>query len=263
VRGFENPLMPTCLMKGMYRALVETRHLTAKMAPKNRLRDGLPRGLEACWVSPAIDLRVDDVVLTPCGFRLVEHIARVGQRRNAGAARRTDLRAALFATGPSPFPGTEAERLLAAMGAALTLQRQARGGAVLVWVYADDLSKSQWRRILSLTASGHLPLILIVLPRGPGSGQVHSIARALAKETGAEVIPVIPVDGTDAIALYRVSQEALGRTRSEGGLVVIECLASDKDPVSVLAKHLCSKKICKTEWVTGVASDFKALALKS
>ena len=70
----------------------------------------------------------------------------------------------------------------------------------------------------------------------------------------------IPVDAGDAVALYRVAQESLGRTRGGDGPVLIECLELQMrgkngslpvDPLVQMKKFLLGRKLCTAAWLNG------------
>ncbi|MEO8725575.1 MAG: thiamine pyrophosphate-dependent enzyme [Acidobacteriaceae bacterium] len=59
--------------------------------------------------------------------------------------------------------------------------------------------------------------------------------------------PKISVDGSDAVALYRVAQEAIYRTRIGGGPTLIECRQSATDPLLYMREYLENKNIWRPE----------------
>jgi TPP-dependent pyruvate/acetoin dehydrogenase alpha subunit len=74
------------------------------------------------------------------------------------------------------------------------------------------------------------------------------------------------VDAGDAVALYRVAQESLGRTRGGDGPVLIECIefrmrgkggGSPVDPVAQMKKHLIGRKVCTKVWLEGAGEGLR------
>ncbi|MGC1360996.1 MAG: thiamine pyrophosphate-dependent enzyme, partial [Silvibacterium sp.] len=66
-------------------------------------------------------------------------------------------------------------------------------------------------------------------------------------------IPVIRVDGSDAIAVYRVAHESIARARDGGGPTVMECAAWPgdsqlQDPLAKLEHYLAGKKLFRQDW---------------
>src|SRR5207302_1402230 len=75
----------------------------------------------------------------------------------------------------------------------------------------------------------------------------------LSAKTARWGVPGIPVDAGDAVALYRVAQESLGRTRGGDGPVLIECVAyrmegsgggTPGDPLVQMKEFLVGRKVC-------------------
>ena len=56
-KSYENPLIPHARMRALYRALVEVRVLGEHQPRAQRV----PKGLEACWVGTALDLKDGDL----------------------------------------------------------------------------------------------------------------------------------------------------------------------------------------------------------
>ena len=80
----------------------------------------------------------------------------------------------------------------------------------------------------------------------------------LSARTARWGVPGIPVDAGDAVALYRVAQESLGRTRGGDGPVLIECVAypmegsrggAPTDPLVQMEEFLLGRKVCSKAWL--------------
>jgi acetoin:2,6-dichlorophenolindophenol oxidoreductase subunit alpha len=88
--------------------------------------------------------------------------------------------------------------------------------------------------------------------------------------------PVIPVDGCDAVGVFRVAQEAIRRAREGHGPSVIECLTSrgsgsaatgaDKsherhiahDPLSFMEQYLRKRDLWSDEWAHSMSAAFRS-----
>ena len=146
-----------------------------------------------------------------------------------------------------PVNGAE-ERLQLALGASLALKAQGMRGVVAAYVHQYEVSPAVFRRIFKSAAANILPMIFIILP-GSGSRTSHKNAASLAKIAGQCRVPAIPVDACDAVALYRIAQESLGRARSGDGPVLIECvpwLPAGKrrsDPIDHIESFLLARNI--------------------
>jgi hypothetical protein len=250
-KAFENPLLGHARMRALFRALVETRALSKPLG-----KAGLPRFLEACWVGTAIDLRADDLISEARGPALLEHIQAVGLRTGSGKPSAKELKKTL-AVQAKPFPGEPVDRLLCAVGSAMAQRSAGQGGIVVAYVAQRDLTGAAWKRFFQIAAVGDLPLIVVALPSPQRAGRPTDLARLAGK-----MIPVIPTDASDAVALYRVAQEAAVRARAQGGTMVIDCVASGVDPIVLLADQLVSKRICTRRWIASVISFAAPLAPK-
>jgi TPP-dependent pyruvate/acetoin dehydrogenase alpha subunit len=244
-KAFESPLISHARMRAMYRALVETRALSK--------RGIFAKGTEACWVGTAIDLKPGDLISQHDGPALVDHVLRVGTREAARAANAADVKRTQRAldeekSASKAFPGTAFERVLCAVGQAMALRSIATKGVVMAYVGADELKAAEWKRVFASTAS-NLPLIFVCLP-----GKQVDLDKAVGSAA-----PVISVDAGDVVALYRVAQESIGRARAEGGMAVIECVATGIDPIKMMRAQLVKKGICTEAWVDGVEASFRKL----
>jgi TPP-dependent pyruvate/acetoin dehydrogenase alpha subunit len=77
---------------------------------------------------------------------------------------------------------------------------------------------------------------------------VMQSSASLAEVRGT--LPVIRVDGSDAVALYRVAHESIMRAREGGGATIMECVADDdaRDPLAMLERYLAGKELFRNTW---------------
>jgi TPP-dependent pyruvate/acetoin dehydrogenase alpha subunit len=171
-------------------------------------------------------------------------------------------RDAVAALRQLPWMDATEDRLQMALGAALALKTQKQGDIVMAYAYHSQLPKRAWNKILALAAQLNLPIIFVLLPEADGKGDVTNIC-AQARAAG---VPGIPVDATDAVALYRVSQESMGRSRGGDGPVLIECIFSgtggqrapeNSDPILHLKRFLTGRKVCTEAWANHVSDAFR------
>ncbi len=61
---------------------------------------------------------------------------------------------------------------------------------------------------------------------------------------------MIRVDGSDAVALYRVAHESITRAREGGGATIMECVADvdAPDPLAMLEGYLAGKELFRNAW---------------
>jgi TPP-dependent pyruvate/acetoin dehydrogenase alpha subunit len=145
-----------------------------------------------------------------------------------------------------------------AMGAALSFKTLKRTNVVVAYVREGEVSNGMWRRVLPLASKLELPIIFVVLPHGPGKKKKSDDVGVLSAKARACGVPGIPVDSSDAVALYRVAQESLGRMRGGDGPVLVECVAfpvkgrrrdSVVDPLMLMREFLLGRKVCSEAWL--------------
>jgi pyruvate dehydrogenase E1 component alpha subunit len=78
-------------------------------------------------------------------------------------------------------------------------------------------------------------------------------------KTEACAFPAIAVDGSDAVAVYRVAHEAIAHARMGHGPTLIECLtdgSNPADPILNMEKYLIRKGLFTEELKTEVIGGF-------
>jgi TPP-dependent pyruvate/acetoin dehydrogenase alpha subunit len=262
----ENPLVPNQKLRQMYTAMVEARILDehiAKSQVKAKTRLASTRGQEACRVSTAIELAPGDLVSNSHPGVVMDHI--LGADTSFHSKHLSNLLApkkTVHLTGPKQLPWIEDEndRLSLAAGAALAFKSSKQTSLVVAYVPRHQARGGNWRRLLTLSAQLELPIIFVVLPGEAGSRKADSASRVGAKARSCG-LPGIPVDAGDAVALYRVTQESIGRIRIGGGAVVIDCVTHPiqeklPDPVEQMKIFLLEKKVSTTTWLDRAGDTF-------
>jgi TPP-dependent pyruvate/acetoin dehydrogenase alpha subunit len=180
---------------------------------------------------------------------LLKHLAEVGSGRNSKPVKLGGTSGRLL-----PWIDDAGERLRMAMGAALSFKALGRANVVVVYVRHGEVGKEVLRRVLELAGKLELPVIFVVLPTGR-AGKKNGKPN-LSATTARWGVPGIPVDAGDAVALYRVAQESLGRTRGGDGPVLIECMAPIEgsrgglpDPLVQMKQFLLGRKVCSKAWL--------------
>ncbi len=266
----ENPLVPNKKLRQMYVAMAEARELDEHIArlqkrEKGRRRLDSTRGQEACRVSTAIDLVPGDLVSDSqvgvvmnllAGEKVDSLLKRVAEFRSVKKAKGT--KAVRISGRVLPWIDDAGERLRMALGAALSFKTLGMTNVVVAYVRHGEIAKGVWRQVLGRASKLELPVIFVVLPaakvaRGAGVAKLSDKARRYG-------VPGIPVDLGDAVALYRVAQESMGRTRGGDGPVLIECREfrvegkggrALVDPLAQMRGFLLGRKICTRAWLEG------------
>ncbi len=260
----ENPLVPNAKLRQMYTTMLEARTLeealAKRLAVKGNRRRATIRGQEAVRASTAIDLGADDlvsdgaatggmgVILGGDAGSLLRGLSRA-KEKSEKALRRAGVTRLLRSIEDAE------ERLRLAVGAALALKTQGRSGVVVAYAGRGEVSPAAWSRILGAAAKFDLPVIFVVLPRAGAAKKGDETAELCGVASKAGV-PGMPVDACDAVALYRVMQESLGRTRGGDGPVLVESVVwrpqgkrgGADDPLEHLRESLLQRRICTPAW---------------
>jgi TPP-dependent pyruvate/acetoin dehydrogenase alpha subunit len=190
---------------------------------------------------------------------LLERIVALSSRNEVKKSRRSRVPGRLL-----PWIDDAGERLRMSMGAALAFKALKQPHVVVAYVRRGSVSKTDWGRILSLALKLELPVIFVVLPSA--KRQKAGDQENLSNEARRWGVPGIPVDAADAVALYRVAQESLGRSRGGDGPVLIECLEFQKkaggresavDPLVLLADSLVRRNISSKAWFAKTESGLR------
>lgn len=260
---YENPLIPHARLRQMFLAIMRLRALEQSLRAKNRSG---ALGREACLVAGSIDLGPADLVSDTLHGPAVQFLR--GQALHLTLKPVPSRRRGVFAEcgSAAALPRIDAsiERLWSVLGAASALEaahnRQAGDRAViLAYLRPGELPSAALRKILEFAADRVLPAILLITPndpqrRAPGIGKLSELARRSG-------VPGIAVDGEDAVAIYRVVQESLGRARAGGGPALIECVpfvlqgkgsASTRQTngaLGAIERYILERKIVTPEWI--------------
>ena len=135
-------------------------------------------------------------------------------------------------------------------GAALSLKLSGQGIALGFTHTGAATAKSEqgWSEALAYATRAALPLVLVCAAVQSQRGAQKALAitwETISRLAKSSKLPVLTVDGTDAVAIYRVMQEATHRARQGDGAAVIWCALpamSDRtaanDPIRTLQRYL-------------------------
>ncbi len=265
----ENPLVPNAKLRQIYLAMAEARvlneHIARSQGRGKVRRLESTRGQEACRVSTAIDLApgdlvsdsqvgvVMDLIAGAKASSLLKRVPEIHSEKKEAA--RSSVSARLL-----PWVDDAEERLRLATGAALGLKTVGQTNIVVAYARDGEVREAVWRKLLGLASKLELPLIFVILPRTKGDKRRREIN--LSARTAKWGVPGFPVDAGDAVALYRVAQESLGRTRGGDGPVLIECVEfvdgkRPVDPLVTMKDFLLERKVCTEAWLKGAGDGLR------
>lgn len=201
-----------------------------------RLRDDKPVGgsgkrthrlqfNEACEVSCTIDLRPEDIIVPLAKQKL----ALPGSLRI--------------------LSDSSLMRLSLATGAAFA-QKADKTEAAVVLAFCEGSELAASTEALLFALDHHLPIIFVQV-----DAEQQPRKKPRRKYSGLDPsFPAIPVDRSDAVAVYRVAYEALARARRATGPTLIQCVKCYStqngknnqhctDPVAYMERYLQSKNL--------------------
>jgi TPP-dependent pyruvate/acetoin dehydrogenase alpha subunit len=303
--AYENPLIPHARMRQIYLAMLRARMLEKALPARRRARTlagggkahaVVAAGLEACLVSTSVDLGPGDLVSDALTGGMVEFLRGAGLGVVLGGVSGSKGRVGFADCGGAaqmPAGPGVAERLWGAIGAAAALKAMAaqarieakasaaeageeetkavQAGVVVAYVRPGEVAAALWRRVLGAAAEQELPIVFVAMPAARGGSAVKAGAGAKAGGVSALAsscgVPGIAVDADDAVAIYRVAQESIGRARAGGGAALMECVPfvlpatagkakPMQDAIAGMERSMVQRGVVKQGWMEREARAF-------
>ncbi len=239
----------------LYTAMLQCR-ITAEWAHAAHRKAGHPathaiHGREAAIAGVMVDLGAGDALSTTPRDQvagtlkgisprilLPADLARPAHRNSTSSAQPADP----TAIGVIPPALSTSAQLLTACGAAWGQQTRAEGKVTAIFCGDTHPLPHLWHEALALAGRHQLP-VLFVCQHAPAPAEAEAHSEQLAALAKTHRVPAITVDGSDAVAVYRVAFESLSRARQGRGPTLIECLAtpSAQDPLLNMESYLARK----------------------
>jgi pyruvate dehydrogenase E1 component alpha subunit len=215
-------------------------------------------GWEASAVAVAIDLAAEDTLAT-AHENLAPALVK-GAPLNFFA----ELTAGVAQTDAGLTPGygplhliVAANALNIATGVALANKVQSNGRVAAAFCGEGQQALDSWSEAFAIAGAHDLPILFICHNHEVEAGGQLS-ADEVAERAEALKIPVMPVDGSDVVAVYRVAFESIGRARRGRGPTLIDCrLSAAADPIAKMEIYLERKGLFSAEWKREVLSSFE------
>lgn len=224
-------------------------------------------GQEACEVGVAIDLRPGDTIL-PAQRAFLSKLIKGDPLPSIY----TKLLAADKGHGGVQLP-TPAAQVKLGLEIASASAREKRDDIVVLFGEGSGV-QGYWLEALAVAGSRSLP-ILFVLPLTSARRKKQA---ELAEALSTLSFPAMPVDGNDAVAVYRVAFESITRMRQGGGPTLIHCvevshdipagnrngasndnhLHPSNDPVIFMEAYLRRKGLFQEAWGRKLLAGYKA-----
>lgn len=215
----ENPLLPHSKLRELHALMQRCRTLERKQS------NGLAR--EALLAATTLQLLPGDLLSATAGDLTAGQLAPVTRKAGTegGVVRAVGFEARL------PLCAAAAKGLQASGSECLVLALARAGAAEPEWVAA-----LQWAQ------TAQLPLILTVAdatggkPARKTKGHVALEYSTMTRVAKRLQLPVLTVDGEDAVAVYRVMQESVRRARMGGGPAVLWAVMTSADKAGTMPR---------------------------
>jgi hypothetical protein len=236
--AYENPLLPNAKLKELYALMQRARALSKAPATAPRF--------EAVLGATLMHIAPGDFVSPPPG---APPAALLAAERTATPTRKKSPPPA-----PATIPLPAHQRLATVAGIAQGLK--ITGGNRLALFYTDagaasSRSEEGWSEALSYASNAALPLLFVCaeIDGAPRASNPKAISwSSISKLAKPLKLPVLAVDGTDAVAVYRVMQESTHRARQGDGAAIIWCAlpgSADRtlanDPIRKMRRYLSTR----------------------
>ena len=237
-------------------------------------------GLEATAVGAAIDLRTSDTLAPPHSDFILSYLKGVPL---------TAIFSQLYASNTPPHTGrsalddcgyarlnivlvasTVATQLEMCIDIAFANQRKKNDNVVLAFCGEGSIQLDDWHDALRFADQRSLPVVFVCQTHPSEAGSVPVELASAGKDNRSEAVgygfPGITVDGNDAVAVYRVAQEAIERARSGGGPTLIEAQVfpgngvddwESSDPIAAMERYLRSKGLFSEDWKKDIIALFR------
>ncbi len=229
----ENPLLPHSKLRELYALMLRCRELERKQKPG--------AASEALLAATSIHLLPGDLL---SGHQIADQLAPAAKKPNVNST-----------VGGTSLDG----RLSLCAAAARGLQAAGTDGLVLAFALAGG-AEPGWTAALEWAQQSQLPLLLACADATGGSASRsgkraepaldYAAVSRLAKRVK---LPVLTVDGEDAVAVYRVMQESVLRARLGGGPAVLWAVMTPTNsvgkmprssmPIARLRQYMAVRKI--------------------
>lgn len=196
-----------------------------------RISGKMSRGREAMVAAATLELGPDDHLLPRHACELA------GRIKNSGIGNDESL--------------SDTSRLILAAGVALGLKMTRRPGIVMA-LAKDSEMDGGFRHVLAFAAQSKLPNIYLLESAEAKSMKVNQPSR----------VPVILVEGSDAVAILRVIQECARRARQGHGPALIRCSRPTSDPLKFMEDYLRKRSLWSEEWLRKLEAEMRARTRK-
>lgn len=201
---------------------------------------------EAILASTLMHIEPGDFVSPPLVSPIVDLLA----------SERTSTRKRTKSTPAPAQPLPPTQRLATATGIAQGLKLAATKRLALYYTDASPTTartEQGWPEALTYATRAQLPLLLVVADAtsGKSTGNPSAITWPSVSRLAKKLrLPILTVDGSDAVAVYRVMQESSARARVGDGPAVLWCVLPQpgsatpaSDPIRHMKSYLAVRNL--------------------
>lgn len=158
------------------------------------------------------------------------------------------------------------------MGLSLAREMKGKGSVTLIFGTLEPETDSFESDAMAAAATEKLPIVCLLENSFDARAESHTLpTSSTSHEAGSAYYPRITVDGADAVAVFRVTQEAIRRAREGHGPALIECMTSRKaaieksgaasqhtalDPLQFMEKYLKRRELWSAAWSRKMVKEF-------
>lgn len=292
-----NPLISNEKLKQIYSTMVKCRQLEerARALKKQARFKGnyyAAVGQEAAAVGAGIDLRPEDTVAPSHRDFILNFIKGVpltamfsqlyGRSTSPDKGRSSPAHCGYAPLNIITPASTIAAQLNIGTGIALANQMKKNDNVVVAFSGEGSTSLGFWHEALNFAGVRGLPIVYVCqnnLWAESVSVKLQTKVEDISSKAAGYGFPGITVDGNDAVAMYRVAQEAISRARAGGGPTLIEAKTyrwyghseidpakyrsaeeveqwKAKDPIAAMERYLSGKGLFSAEWKQQIIDEF-------
>jgi TPP-dependent pyruvate/acetoin dehydrogenase alpha subunit len=239
-------------LRRLYAAMLKCR-IIDNLMPSDIKAHYACRQREAIIAGAAIHLKPGDFIL-PSSAELFARLVQGASAESVIASLREEINRDSSRPGIRvPAANPAIAQLQVGAGMALACKLQGKPSVTLCVVDEAVDQPDLWLDPVIFAARRKLAIVFVNLSRAHNVREQHA---ELHKQT-QDVLPAIVVDGSDAVAVYRVAEECTRRARQGLGPSLIECIVeSGRDPLPFMEDYLKQRSLWSETWKETLARQF-------
>jgi acetoin:2,6-dichlorophenolindophenol oxidoreductase subunit alpha len=271
------PVLNSDKLKELYAVMVKcrllTEHVRGTQTAKQKAGHSVS-GFEAALVGAGAHLHAKDCIALEHGSFVASLIK--GTSLNLILAQ-TRVQPTSNGTGKSASPKKAGGTAALSMDTVMALAAEMKGKSAVTLMFCTQHPAALLfdSEAMAVAATQKLPLVCLVESSLDSRLELpNQLASGPYVGADASFYPRIPVDGCDAVGVFRVAQEAIRRAREGHGPAVIECLTSRssapskndaeqasarftaQDPLTFMEQYLRRRDLWSDEWSQSIVAEF-------